>query len=55
METRLRHPSAGLPREWDDVCAVLAEFRLRKSWLTQGGGCPIPVFGISKALYVEDS
>lgn len=26
------------PREWEDIVAVLSEFRLRKTWLTQPGG-----------------
>ena len=26
------------PREWEDIVAVLSEFRLPKSWLTQPGG-----------------
>lgn len=26
------------PREWEDIVAVLSEFRLHKSWLTQPGG-----------------
>ncbi len=26
------------PTEWDDLCQLLEAFRLRKSWLTVGGG-----------------
>jgi len=26
------------PDEWQDLCDVLTEFRLRKSWITVGGG-----------------
>lgn len=26
------------PAEWQDICALLTKFRLRKSWLTVGGG-----------------
>jgi hypothetical protein len=26
------------PQEWADICEVLSEFRLRKSWITVGGG-----------------
>ena len=26
------------PHEWEDIVAVLTEFRLRKTWLTQPGG-----------------
>ncbi|MDE0007936.1 MAG: BglII/BstYI family type II restriction endonuclease [Gammaproteobacteria bacterium] len=26
------------PREWEDIVAVLSEFRLHKSWLTRPGG-----------------
>ncbi len=37
-----KHASAILasdfPSEWQDIIAVLSEFRLCKSWLTQGGG-----------------
>ena len=37
-----KHASAILtsdfPDEWDDIMSVLTEFRLRKSWITTGGG-----------------
>ena len=26
------------PNEWSDICDVLTNFRLKKSWLTVGGG-----------------
>ena len=26
------------PAEWNDICEALTEFRLRKSWITVGGG-----------------
>lgn len=26
------------PQEWQDLCSLLANFRLKKSWLTVGGG-----------------
>lgn len=26
------------PAEWNDICEVLTNFRLRKSWITVGGG-----------------
>ena len=26
------------PEEWADLCALLLEFRLKKSWITVGGG-----------------
>ena len=26
------------PNEWNDICDVLTDFRLKKSWLTVGGG-----------------
>ena len=37
-----KHASAILkqdfPVEWADLCALLVEFRLQKSWITVGGG-----------------
>ena len=37
-----KHASAILkhdfPQEWDDIIAMLRAFRLRKSWITKGGG-----------------
>lgn len=30
--------SADFPDEWGDILDLLTEFRLRKSWITQGGG-----------------
>ncbi len=37
-----RHASAILsqdfPNEWEDILDVLSNFRLKKSWITQGGG-----------------
>lgn len=26
------------PAEWNDICEVLTDFRLRRSWITVGGG-----------------
>ena len=26
------------PKEWGDIVELLEQFRLRKSWITQGGG-----------------
>ena len=26
------------PNEWKDICDLLVEFRLKKSWITVGGG-----------------
>ena len=38
----LKHACAILkqdfPAEWNDICEVLTDFRLRKSWMTVGGG-----------------
>jgi hypothetical protein len=31
----LRHD---FPDEWSDICALLTEFRLKKSWISVGGG-----------------
>lgn len=31
----LRHD---FPSEWDDLCELLVQFRLKKSWITVGGG-----------------
>jgi hypothetical protein len=40
------------PDEWRDICEVLTEFRLRKSWLTVGGGRKSKVSEtIDSALY----
>lgn len=33
------------PNEWDDIVAVLTDFRLRKSWLAVGGGSKSKVAG----------
>lgn len=37
-----KHASAILkhdfPQEWEDIIAMLSAFRLRKSWITKGGG-----------------
>lgn len=30
--------SADFPNEWGDIVDLLTEFRLRKSWITKGGG-----------------
>jgi len=35
------------PEEWNDVLKVLSEFRLNRSWLTQGGGRKS---GVSEAI-----
>ena len=38
--------------EWDDIVAVLTEFRLRRSWLVRPGGRKSPISGwIDNALY----
>lgn len=40
------------PKEWRDVCEVLADFRLMRSWLTVGGGRKSKVSeSIDSALY----
>lgn len=40
------------PEEWRDVCEVLADFRLMRSWLTVGGGRKSKVSeSIDSALY----
>lgn len=45
----LRHD---FPNEWDDVCAVLADFRLMRSWISVGGGRKSKVSeSIDSALY----
>ena len=51
-----KHASAILqndfPEEWADILAVLTEFRLRKSWLTKGGGRKSNISGfIDEFLY----
>ncbi len=33
------------PQEWGDICDVLSEFRLRKTWITVGGGSKSQVSG----------
>ncbi len=42
-----KHASAILvqdfPNEWRDICDLLKQFRLRKSWITEGGGNKSPV------------
>ncbi len=39
-------------QEWDDIVAVLSEFRLRRSWLVRLGGSKSPISGwIDNALY----
>lgn len=40
------------PNEWNDVCAVLSEFRLHRSWITNPGGSKSPISRfIDSALY----
>ena len=42
------------PSEWQDVAATLTAFRLKKSWLTQGGGSKSGVsHAIDQMLYVR--
>ena len=38
MAPRQRRSLAEFPAEWTDLLDVLTAFRLRKSWITQGGG-----------------
>lgn len=46
--------SADFPQEWGDILDVLASFRLRKSWITQGGGNKSKVAEhIDTALYAR--
>jgi len=43
------------PSEWKDIIEVLTEFRLYKSWLTQGGGRKSKISGfIDNFLYDRD-
>ena len=40
------------PAEWEDVCDVLTEFRLKRSWISVGGGSKSQVAAsIDSALY----
>src|SRR5271170_7815861 len=40
------------PREWQDICDVLSAFRLRRSWITVGGGRKSKVSeAIDRGLY----
>ena len=40
------------PNEWKDICDVLSEFRLLRSWITVGGGAKSKVSAhIDRALY----
>jgi hypothetical protein len=42
------------PQEWQDICEVLGAFRLRRSWLTIGGGRKSKVSeSIDSALYAR--
>ena len=42
------------PNEWQDICALLTQFRLRKSWITVGGGRKSQVSEhIDHALYAR--
>jgi Restriction endonuclease BglII len=42
------------PEEWADICAMLSEFRLQKSWITVGGGSKSRVSGwIDSFLYAR--
>ena len=56
--TEWRHASAILsqdfPGEWHDILSVLTEFRLKKSWITEGGGQKSKVSGfIDSYLYAR--
>ena len=43
------------PSEWADICALLTQFRLRKSWITDGGGNKSPISSaIDSYLYARD-
>ena len=51
-----KHPCAILkqdfPSEWDDICQVLSDFRLKRSWIDVGGGRKSKVSeAIDSALY----
>lgn len=42
------------PNEWADICNVLKEFRLKKSWISVGGGSKSQVSGwIDSQLYAK--
>jgi Restriction endonuclease BglII len=42
------------PSEWADICSVLRDFRLRRSWLSEGGGSKSKVSkAIDSALYAR--
>ena len=42
------------PEEWADVCDLLTQFRLKKQWITEGGGNKSPVSGaIDQFLYAR--
>lgn len=44
--------SQDFPNEWDDICGVLSEFRLNKSWIANPGGRKSAVSqAIDGALY----
>ena len=46
--------SHDFPSEWQDICAVLSDFRLMRSWITVGGGRKSKVSeGIDGALYAR--
>ncbi len=40
------------PDEWKDICDLLTQFRLRRSWISEGGGNKSPISGaIDSFLY----
>ena len=41
------------PNEWTDIIDVLAAFRLRKSWLTIGGGRKSKISGFIDEFFYE--
>lgn len=42
------------PQEWEDIRALLTQFRLRKSWITDGGGNKSPISSaIDSFLYAR--
>jgi hypothetical protein len=40
--------------KWNDLIAVLENFKLSKTWIMTSGGCPVLVFGITNKLYDKD-
>ena len=42
------------PAEWRDICELLTQFRLRKHWITEGGGNKSPIStSIDSFLYAR--